>query len=126
MRISDWSSDVCSSDLGDALKVLDRKIVLTIVMALALGATADDTEIAARFPTDTIFRSIRLDPYLEATGRAHPDLAPRLADLAATTAMTKRALVHGDVSPKTILIGPAGPVLQLGRASGRERVCQYG
>src|SRR3546814_11166915 len=55
MRISDWSSDVCSSDLataiiaagiltfGDALKVLDRKIVLTIVMALALGAAMQET-----------------------------------------------------------------------------------
>ncbi|MDE2008044.1 MAG: phosphotransferase, partial [Rhodospirillales bacterium] len=33
-----------------------------------------------------------------------------LIALAATTAATKRALVHGDVSPKNILAGPAGPV----------------
>ncbi|MGE5105423.1 MAG: phosphotransferase family protein, partial [Betaproteobacteria bacterium] len=31
--------------------------------------------------------------------------------LAARTATTKRALVHGDVSPKNILLGPHGPVL---------------
>jgi aminoglycoside phosphotransferase (APT) family kinase protein len=30
--------------------------------------------------------------------------------LAETTGATKRALVHGDVSPKNILVGPEGPV----------------
>src|SRR5512141_1626923 len=45
------------------------------------AATADRPDIAARFPTDEIFFAIRLDPYLLATGRAHPDLAARLAGL---------------------------------------------
>ena len=31
---------------------------------------------AAQFPTDRIFFDIRLEPYLLATARAHPDLAP--------------------------------------------------
>ncbi len=43
--------------------------------------------------------------------RAHPDLAPRLASLVETTRTTKRVLVHGDFSPKNLLIGPAGPVI---------------
>jgi Ser/Thr protein kinase RdoA (MazF antagonist) len=34
-----------------------------------------------------------------------------LDELAARTARTRLALVHGDVSPKNILAGPAGPVL---------------
>ena len=67
--------------------------------------------MAARFPTDAIFHAIRLEPYLVAAARAHPNLAPRLEDLVETTASTKRTLVHGDVSPKNILIGPKGPVL---------------
>ena len=33
-----------------------------------------------------------------------------LADLVRATSTTKRALVHGDVSPKNILVGPQGPV----------------
>jgi Ser/Thr protein kinase RdoA (MazF antagonist) len=75
------------------------------------AATADRPEIALRFPTDAIFHAIRLEPYLLATGRAHPDLAHRLAALVETTRTTKRALVHGDFSPKNLLIGPAGPVI---------------
>ncbi len=73
-------------------------------------ATAHDAGVAARFPTDRIFNAIRLEPYLLATAQAHPDLEPALRRLARRTAMTKLALVHGDVSPKNILIGPEGPV----------------
>jgi aminoglycoside phosphotransferase (APT) family kinase protein len=75
------------------------------------AATADRADIAARFPTDAIFYAIRLEPYLVATARAHPDLAPRFAALVAATQLNKRVLVHGDFSPKNILIGPAGPVI---------------
>ena len=74
------------------------------------SATAEDSEIAARFPTDAIFHAIRIAPYLEATAQAHPALADRLGALARVTAGTHTALVHGDVSPKNILAGPDGPV----------------
>ena len=43
--------------------------------------------------------------------RRHPDRARQLLRLARRTAGTKLALVHGDVSPKNILVGPEGPVL---------------
>ena len=75
------------------------------------AATAGRPEIAAAFPTDAIFHDIRLEPYLIATSRAHAALAPALQRLARRTATTKLALVHGDVSPKNILVGPDGPVL---------------
>jgi len=68
-------------------------------------------ELAARFDTDAIFFDIRLEPYLLATAARHPDLAPALQDLVAQTQAHPCALVHGDVSPKNILVGPQGPVL---------------
>ena len=72
--------------------------------------TAGSAPLAARFATDALFHSLRIEPYLEATAIAHPDLAPRLGELAARTAATRLALVHGDVSPKNLLVGPSGPV----------------
>jgi aminoglycoside phosphotransferase (APT) family kinase protein len=72
------------------------------------ASTAGDAHIAARFATDAAFHAIRLEPYLIATGRAHPALASRLQVLADTTAAHRLALVHGDVSPKNILLRP-GP-----------------
>ena len=74
------------------------------------AATAADPTTAGCFPTDAIFHAIRLEPYLVATARAHPDRADALLALAERTQNTKRAMVHGDVSPKNILVGPAGPV----------------
>jgi aminoglycoside phosphotransferase (APT) family kinase protein len=73
-------------------------------------ASAGRADVAAAFPTDAIFHAIRLEPYLLAAGRAHPDLAAALDETVRCTAATRRALVHGDVSPKNILVGPAGPV----------------
>jgi len=74
------------------------------------AATAGDEEVASRFATDDTFFAIRLEPYLLATARAHPQLAGALESLVDITATEKRALVHGDVSPKNLLIGPRGPV----------------
>ncbi len=74
------------------------------------AGTASRSDIAARFATDSSFHAIRLEPYLLATGHAHPDMAERLGELAATTAEKRLVLVHGDVSPKNILVGPSGPI----------------
>ena len=74
------------------------------------AACAGRKTIEERFDTDGIFYDIRLEPYLIATARAHPDHAPALHALVETTRTSKRTLVHGDVSPKNILIGDDGPV----------------
>ena len=91
----------------------------TMAMAARVGdtlgrihaATADRPDLRTRFPTDELFYAIRLEPYLVTAARAHADLADRLLALVTTTAGTKRVLVHGDFSPKNILIGPGGPVI---------------
>jgi aminoglycoside phosphotransferase (APT) family kinase protein len=67
-------------------------------------------ELAHAFDTDDIFFDIRLEPYLMATARRHQDLAARLEQLVEVTRSRRVALVHGDVSPKNILIGARGPV----------------
>lgn len=89
-----------------------------VAVARAVGMTlgrihalaAGDANVARRFATDDLFHALRLEPYLEAAARAHPDRADAILAIAATTAGTRRTLVHGDVSPKNILVGPAGPV----------------
>ncbi len=66
--------------------------------------------LASQFDTDSIFFDIRLEPYLVASAVSQPDLAPMLHALVRQTQTNKRALVHGDISPKNILIGPDGPI----------------
>jgi aminoglycoside phosphotransferase (APT) family kinase protein len=91
---------------------------ISVEFAAAVGATlarihastAAQPGLAERFATDHIFYPIRLEPYLAATAQRHPDCAARLNELIAQTQANKKALVHGDVSPKNILIGGEGPV----------------
>jgi aminoglycoside phosphotransferase (APT) family kinase protein len=89
-----------------------------VATARAVGATlarihayaAARPELASRFDSDAIFFAIRLEPYLLATARRHPDLAGALEALVERTRTCRIALVHGDVSPKNILVGRHGPV----------------
>jgi aminoglycoside phosphotransferase (APT) family kinase protein len=74
------------------------------------ATTAANPAVASEFPTDDLFYAIRLEPYLVHTAMIWPDLAGALLDLVAVAQANKRALVHGDVSPKNILVGPRGPV----------------
>jgi 5-methylthioribose kinase len=74
------------------------------------AATANDPKLAAVFPRHDIFHAIRLEPYLEATAAAHPDLREALFGLSRRTGEIRSVMVHGDISPKNILLGPAGPV----------------
>lgn len=75
------------------------------------AASAKDISTAATFATDDNFNALRIEPYFRATARANPDLDDRIDWLATVTAGTHLAVVHGDVSPKNILLGPHGPVL---------------
>jgi len=75
------------------------------------AATADRADVAARFATDASFHAIRLEPYLVESARVHPPVADSLHGLVQRTAATRRVLVHGDVSPKNVLVGPRAPVL---------------
>ena len=74
------------------------------------SATANDARLAKQFANDADFRSLRLEPYLEATAVKHPDIAGELHALLDATLARRLALVHGDVSPKNILAGPSGPI----------------
>jgi aminoglycoside phosphotransferase (APT) family kinase protein len=105
-RFPVWKAELARGilDPGTAAAIGD-------VLGRIHAGTADRADVAARFPTGELFHAIRLEPYLLATARAHPDLAARLTALADVTASTRRVLVHGDFSPKNLLVGPDGPVV---------------
>lgn len=93
--------------------VVDRQTVVGLAATLARihSGTASNVAIANQFDRDDLFYSLRLEPYLHATAESHPDLQEQLGGLASMVASNKRALVHGDISPKNILVGPRGPII---------------
>ena len=104
-KFANWKAQ-----LRDGLASVDVAAEVGRRLARIHSETAKMRDLPARFASDAIFHAIRLEPYLLATANAHPELAERLRHLERVTATTKLTLVHGDVSPKNILVGPRGPV----------------
>lgn len=101
-----WKSELLAGRL-----VPQVGIQLAGIVAQVHSVTARNPEFEHRFANDATFFAIRLEPYLVETARMHPDLARELIGLVASVQNNQLALVHGDVSPKNVLLGPNGPVL---------------
>lgn len=72
--------------------------------AIHAGARGREFELADLFDDRSFFRSLRLEPYYEFAAIRNPSSAGFYADLIAETLATRLTLVHGDYSPKNILI----------------------
>ncbi len=74
------------------------------------AATAGNADDEQMFATDAMFRALRIDPFLIHVAERDAELEPVLRALADELSTAKIALVHGDVSPKNILVSDDGPV----------------
>src|SRR3546814_13020002 len=105
MRISDWSSDVCSSDLDDRSGRKSIMALMSIAHRCPTGPSRQETPMTtyeSAFPTAAFARAVR---------RA----GPRHAALYQYAALNLPAAALVTVAWQR----------EIGRASGRERVCQY-
>jgi 5-methylthioribose kinase len=101
-----WKQQLMAGDVH-----LETARAVGHVLGRLHAASAGNAALAAAFDTTDNFRALRLEPYFVATAQHHPALASRLLELTEATAGLRIALVHDDVSPKNILVGPKGPVL---------------
>ncbi len=74
------------------------------------AATAGRPDITERFVDRSYFHDLRVEPFLLFPAQQHPQAREALEGLAAGLGRRAIALVHGDVSPKNILVGARGPV----------------
>ncbi len=86
------------------------------------ASTATDFD-ASPFHNRDDFRALRLEPYLLFTATRHPALGERLAGLAEALYSAELALVHGDVSPKNILLRKGSPILLDAECAGMGDPC---
>lgn len=103
---TNWKSQLLAGDVD-----VDFAGQMGAVLNHIHRETARNVELAQRFAWDDNFFSLRLEPYLSEIARQHPQHADYIHFISARTLKTKLALVHGDISPKNILRGPAGPVI---------------
>jgi 5-methylthioribose kinase len=62
----------------------------------------------ARFDDTTWFQQLRVDPFYERLMQVRPDLRPAIRPLVARLLARREVLVHGDFSPKNVLVHPDG------------------
>ncbi len=91
------------------------RIEHAIRAAAILGAiharSAGDAEAASLFDTTANFEQLRIEPYLITTASRHLDLQPLIHAEAQRLASARICLVHGDFSPKNMMISPSRFVL---------------
>jgi 5-methylthioribose kinase len=74
-----------------------------LLATMHLGSAADPAT-AARFDDREFFHTLRVDPYLWEVCRVHPDLRATIGPLVEDILAHRQALVHGDYSPKNMLV----------------------
>lgn len=67
--------------------------------------TWEDAQVAARFGDTEAFEQLRVDPYYRTLARRCPDLDGAVAARIDRMNTSRRCLVHGDFSPKNVLLG---------------------
>ncbi len=88
----------------------EARAVGDVVGRIHAVSSGDDFDRSA-FRNRDDFRALRIEPYLISTAGRHPELEARLHDLADVLYRSDQVLVHGDVSPKNILMRNGGPVI---------------
>ncbi|HXB60780.1 MAG TPA: aminoglycoside phosphotransferase family protein [Candidatus Acidoferrales bacterium] len=81
------------------------------ILAQIHGHSAGDAEAMSLFDTTQNFSQLRIEPYLLATAAKHPALRRQFEAEAARLAGARECLVHGDFSPKNILVSSERMVL---------------
>src|SRR3546814_15653070 len=116
MRISDWSSDVCSSDLADLDRFVERRAVIerAVEDRLAVFELADLKIGRIRLTFDSVARVI---DHVEAQRLATDPAAQQHGRAKGYAFIGMEAARH--------LVTGLAQSPQIGRASCRERVCQY-
>jgi aminoglycoside phosphotransferase (APT) family kinase protein len=66
--------------------------------------SSNDPEAARQFDSNENFRQLRVDPYLLAVARRHPEVDDIIRTEADRLANWRECLVHGDYSPKNMLL----------------------
>ncbi|MEN2738426.1 aminoglycoside phosphotransferase family protein [Microbacterium sp. X-17] len=97
----DWKRQLLAGDVRPEVGAR-----LGAVLAAWHVASASDPGVLAEFGDQEAFRQLRLDPFYAVAAERNPAAAPAIAALVDRMTGTRTCLVHGDFSPKNVLVEP--------------------
>jgi 5-methylthioribose kinase len=74
------------------------------LLALMIISSQRDPSFRTVFAERTVFDQLRVDPYYRTTAARHPDARPTIEKLIEDSWQIRTAIVHGDYSPKNLLV----------------------
>jgi hypothetical protein len=95
----DWKSLLLAGELREEIAARAGAI-----LAAQFRSSWNDTGCEREFGDQTCFDQLRIDPYYRFTASRYPDLARRFEDQMTESSERRCCLVHGDYSPKNLLV----------------------
>jgi len=90
--------------------LLDGRVDLDVarnaggLLALMITSSQRDPSFRTEFAERAVFDQLRVDPYYRTTATRHPDVRPLIEKLIDDSRQIRTAIVHGDYSPKNLLV----------------------
>jgi 5-methylthioribose kinase len=75
-----------------------------LLLAKMINASRDHASLKSEFWDRTVFDQLRVEPYYRTTASRYPELRREFDDLIGTSLKIRTSLVHGDYSPKNMLV----------------------
>lgn len=102
-QATDWKQRLLHGDVDEAIATrCGTKLARVHCGTLLERLTSYDRGV---FAADRAFHELRVAPYLESAAQRHPHLERQLLPLEAAMRARRACLVHGDASPKNLLVG---------------------
>jgi aminoglycoside phosphotransferase (APT) family kinase protein len=105
-EVRNWKDDLLAGWVDDAVAHAVGDLIGQLHSASARGVPDSD-----RFNNAEDFHALRTEPYFVHLVPTYPDLAARIEALAEHYRTCRTVLIHGDVSPKNILLRRTTPIL---------------
>lgn len=95
--------------LLDGAASVDADVAVADVLGRRLAAWHSmDPPTDAMFTDQSAFTALRLDPYYRTAMGRRPEVAALIGEYAETLKRRRTSMVHGDFSPKNVLVVPSG------------------
>ena len=105
-RLRNWKQDLLAGRV-------DQRTAHEVGRLLGLlhACSQKSEDLAREFDDRTHFHELRVRPFFERVGEKYPDLAEPIAAVVRGMEARRGALVHGDYSPKNLLVDAADVVM---------------
>jgi aminoglycoside phosphotransferase (APT) family kinase protein len=112
-RWTNWKTQLLQGLVRPAVGTEMGELLAALHRHSAQGSEARRSELAEAFDNMDLLSALRLEPFFVAAAAANPEVSQRLLETVEHLRSHRTALIHGDVSPKNILIHISRPPVLL-------------